>query len=237
VDKRAFIKAVRDWEAATVAASLANEASLARYVDKVGKTPLHHCAEIDPRKFRLQISDSIDTAKALLDAGADVNAIRVIMDDGQKFLASPLWYSVAWGKNLPLARMLLETGAHPDDNAVSSAIWDQDLMMAELLRSHGGNIDHKSNGETPLIRTLKAKRFRLLNWLTENGANINAKDAAGYTALHHAAKGSHTLAQVEELLKHGAKPNLKAKDGTSPVSLAQAAGKSRMVDLLRSASA
>lgn len=217
-----------------MAGALETEPALARYVDKIGKTPLHHCAEIDPKKFRLQVSDSIATAKALLDAGADVNAVRVIIDDGEEFLATPLWYAVAWGKNLPLVRLLLETGAHPDNNAMGSAIWDQDLLMAELVRSHGGNIDHKSGGETPLIRTVKAKRLALLKWLMENGADINAKDLNGYTALHHAARGSHTLAQVEELLKRGAKPNLKAKDGLTPIALAETAGTKRLLELLTS---
>lgn len=163
-----------------------------------------------------------------------MNAIRVIIDDGEEFLATPLWYAVAWGKNLALARLLLETGAHPDHNAVSSAIWDQDLLIAELLRSHGGEFDHKSRGETPLLRTAKARRFRLLTWLTENGANINFRDALGYTALHHAVKGTHTLAELEELLRHGAKLNVKAKDRSTPISLAKAAGKARLVSLLKS---
>src|SRR6185295_3913339 len=109
------------------------------------------------------VSESIATARVLLEAGADVNAIRVIIDDGEEFLATPLWYAVAWGKNLALARLLLETGAHPDNNAVGSAIWDQDLVMAELLRSHGGNINHKFRGETPLLRAVRGRRLRLLN--------------------------------------------------------------------------
>lgn len=233
MDKRAFIKAVRGWDSVAVADALAGEPALARYIDQIGKTPLHHCAEINPKKFQLQVAKSIATAKALLDAGADVNAVRVIIDDGEKFAATPLWYSVAWGKNLALARLLLETGAHPDDNAMGSAIWDQDLMMAELLRSHGGNIDHKFRGETPLLRTARARRLRLLNWLTENGADINVKDPAGYTVLHYSVKGAHTLGEIESLLKHGARPNAKAKDGSTPLSLAQAAGKKRVVELIR----
>jgi len=234
VDKKTFIKAVRAWEAKVVAEVLVKEPALARYVDKIGKTPLHHCAEIDPGKFRLNVMDSLATAKALLDAGADINAIRVIIDDGEEFLATPLWYAVAWGKNLRLVRLLLKAGAHPDNNAMSAAIWDQDRAMAELLREHGGEIDQKSGSETPLLRTVKGKRSQLLPWLVENGADINAKDSAGYTALHHAARGTHTIAQVEELLRLGAKSNLKAKDGATPVSLAQAAGKSRLVELLKS---
>ena len=150
MDKKAFIKAVRNWESQTVAAAIAKEHALARYVDKNGKAPLHHCAEIDPRKYGFKVSNSIATAKVLLDAGANV----IIIDDGEKFLATPLWYAIAWGKNHALARLLLETGAHPDDK--------------------------------------------------------------------------------EELLRHGAKPDIKAKDRSTPISLAHATGKSKLISLLRS---
>jgi len=167
-------------------------------------------------------------------ASADVNAIRTIIDDGEEFQATPLWYAVAWGKNYDLARLLLEGGARPDDNAVSSAIWDQDLRIAELLRTHGANIDHQSRGETPLLRTVKARRLKLLKWLIDNGADINFQDPHGFSALHYAAKGTHTLVQVEELLSYGAQPGLKANDGNTPIALAEAKGKSRLVKLLMS---
>ena len=232
MNKQAFIKAARNWDWHTVDTAVAQEPALARHVDKIGKTPLQHCAEIDPRRFGLKVSDSIATAKVLLDAGADVNAVRIIMDEGEEFLATTLWYAVAWGKNLALARLLLETGAHPDNNAMGAAIWDQDLPMAELLRSHGGDIDHVFRAETPLLRTVKAKRLRLLKWLTDNDANPNFQDADGYTALHHAAKGTHTLGQIEELLRHGARPDIQAKDGSTPLSLARERGKKKMVALL-----
>src|SRR5437667_8555467 len=117
MDTRAFISNVRIWQADSVKAALEDDPSLARYVDKIGKTPLHHCAEINSRKFRLEVADSLKTAKALLGAGAEVNAIRIIIDDGEEFQATPLWYAVAWGKNYDLVRLLLEQGAHADDNA------------------------------------------------------------------------------------------------------------------------
>ena len=167
-------------------------------------------------------------------AGADVKAIRVIMDDGEEFQASPLWYAVTWGKNQALVRFLLKAGAAPDHNAVGSAIWDEDLAIAELLLTHGGDIDYNSRGETPLLRNVKGRRLRLLKWLTENGANINFRDDKGYTALHYAVSATHRLVQIEELLKLGAKPDVKAKDGSTPMSLADAAGKARLTTLLKS---
>ena len=234
MDKRDFIQSVRSWQAGAVETALASEPDLANYTDKIGKTPLHHCAEVDGTKFRLSVADSLKTARALLRSGADVNGIRIIIDDGEEFQATPLWYAVAWGKNYDLARLFLESGARPDDNAVDSAIWDQDLRIAELLRNHGANIDHQSRGETPLLRTVKARRLKLLKWLIDNGADINFQDANGFSALHYAAKGTHTLVQVEELVSYGARPQLKAKDGNTPIALAEAKGKSRLVKLLMS---
>jgi ankyrin repeat protein len=232
VEKRGFIKAVRSWDSKIVARAVGNDPGLARYVDQIGKTPLHHCAEIDSKKFGLNTVDSLATAKALIKAGADVNSVRIIIDDGEEFAATPLWYAVAWGKNLPLVQLLTDSGAHPDDNAIGSAIWDQSQEMAELIRSRGGQVDHKFRGDTPLLRTIKSKRYRLLSWLVENGADINARDAAGYTALHFAAKGNHNLAQIGELLSLGAKPGLKAKDGSTPLSIAKANDKQKLSALL-----
>jgi ankyrin repeat protein len=234
MDKKTFIARIRSWDAAAVAAALKEQPDLASFKDKIGKTPLHHCAEINPRKFPLNISDSLKTAGVLLSGGADVNAIRIITDDGEEFQATPLWYAVAWGKNYDLVSLLLERGALPDHNATASAIWDQNLRMAELLRTHGGNIDHASPDGTPLFRTVKARRLKLVKWLIDHGAKINFQDAAGFSALHYAVKGNHTLSQVEELLSYGAKPQLEAKDGSTPLSLAEARGKPRLVNLLKS---
>jgi len=79
-----------------------------------------------------------------------------------------------------------------------SAIWDQDSKLAEFLRRHGGKLDCVFRDETPLLRTIKAKRFALLDWLVSNGADINFQDSSGYSALHYAASGTHTLAQIKE---------------------------------------
>jgi len=234
MDKRAFIQSVRNWQSDAVKAALDNDPGLANYTDKIGKTPLHHCSEINAKKFRLSVDESLKTARALLHAGADVNAARVIIDDGEEFLATPLWYAVAWGKNYDLARLFLERGARPDDNAIGSAIWDQDLRIANLLHTHGAKIDHVFRGETPLLRTVRARRLKLLKWLIDNGADINFQDPNGLSALHYAVKGTHTLAQVEELLSYGAHPELKAKDGSTPVALVQAKGKPKLVRLLQS---
>jgi len=232
MDKRAFIKHVKSWDFNTVSRALAQDPQLASYVDKNGKSPLHHCAGVSLLESGLPARSSIETAMALLSGAADVNAVRIIIDDGQEFHATPLWYAVAWGKNIELARCLLEHNAQPDKNALRSAIWDQDLWIADLLLSFGGNIDTEIHQQTPLLETVKAKRMKLLGWLVGNGARINFQDGQGYSALYYAVKRNHNLKQVAELLQLGADPDLKARDGATPLSLARKLGKAKLTKLL-----
>jgi ankyrin repeat protein len=220
MDKKTFIKHIRRWEADIVKAALKEDPTFANFSDQNGKTPLHHCAEINAAKHGFDVADSVKTAKALIAAGADVNALRIIMDEGEEFHARPLWYAIAWGKNLQMTRLLLENGADTD-RWLGTAVWDQDLKMAELLLSNGAKIDPVFRGDTPLLQTVKSRRLKLLAWLVKNGANINYQDQKGYTALHYAVIGTHTIAEVEQLLKLGADPNLKGSDGKTPIDLAE----------------
>ncbi len=231
MNRRAFIKQVRTWQAVPVELALNENPVLARHVDESGKTPLHHCAGIDGAEASLPIANSLLTARALLRAGADVNAVRLIIDEGEEFLARPLWYAVAWGRNFELAKLLLENGAEPV-GCMWAACWAQDTRMAELLRSHGAAVDPVFHGETPLLQIVKAKRFRLLKWLIDSGADVNFQDEQGFAALHYAVKRNHNLTQIDELLRYGAKPTLEARDGVTPLSLARRLGKTKLVKLL-----
>ncbi|HKV43031.1 MAG TPA: ankyrin repeat domain-containing protein [Blastocatellia bacterium] len=231
MDKRSFIKWVRSWQWDAVKRALVDDSSLAEFADQSGMTPLHHCARTDGAKTGLNLTDSVKTAEALISYGADPNRVRVIMDEGHPFHATPLWFAVAWGKNPKLARALLDRGAAPDGNAVWAAIWDQDLEMAELLRSRGGNIEVVIDGQTPFLATVKSKRFKLVKWLVAHDADVNFQDKSGYTALHHAIVKNHTQAEIEELLKCGADPQVRANDGSSAASLAMALGKKKLARL------
>jgi ankyrin repeat protein len=168
----------------------------------------------------------------LVAAGADVNLVRPIMDEGEEFQATTLWYAVAWGKNIKLARFLLENGANAE-NCMWAAVWDQNLEMAKLLRSFGAEIDPAIHHETPLLLIVKSKRLKPLKWLVDNGADINFQDDKGYSPLHFAIKRNYTLAQVEELLKYGADPGLETKSGETAIDLAQAQRKTKLVLLLK----
>lgn len=65
------------------------------------------------------------------------------------------------------------------------------------------------------------------------GANVNAKDSSGKTALHYAAENGH-VATVGLLLKLGANPNLRDSAGRTPLDYALQKGHSATAEALRS---
>lgn len=231
MDKQAFLKHVRNWDGDIVEKALAQDEQLANYIDQTGRSALHHCAATNHRKTRLPVAASIKTAATLLAHGADVNAIRIIIDEGEAFHASALWYAAAWGDNIELMKFLLENDSKPH-NCMWTVAWQQDQQMAELLLSHGAEIDPVAHNETPLLQIVKARRWKLLNWLVAQGANINFQDDKGFTALHYAVNRGYTLAQVTDLLKLGADASIKDNDGESAISLATSQKRTKLAELL-----
>lgn len=78
--------------------------------------------------------------------------------------------------------------------------------------------------------TENAADFNSVNWKTvtvaeiqeliKNGADINAKDAAGWTALASAARNSFAPQTIDVLIQNGANVNEKYTDGSTPLMLA-----------------
>lgn len=233
MDKKAFIKHVRNWDASAVEKALKEDPQLSTFVDTNGKTTLHHMAGINPKKAKLEVSDSIKTAKALISSGADVNATRIIIDEGEEFRATALWYAAAWGENFDLVKFFLKNGSDPNQ-CMWAAAWNKDLKLAKLLRSYGADIDPVFHHETPLLQIVKSRRLEMLDWLVEQGADINFQDDKGFAALHYAVNKAYPLAEVKSILDHGANPALKANDGSTPVALAAKQGKTKLKELLES---
>src|SRR6266851_6167657 len=100
------IKAL-DLEAA--AAVLAAQPELLQATDDRRRNPPHFlCSLPAAPKTRER---SIRLARHLLGAGIDIDAPAFV--EGA-FRATPLWYSISRGRNLPLARFLLEQGSTPE---------------------------------------------------------------------------------------------------------------------------
>ncbi|AGF84931.1 repeat protein [Moumouvirus goulette] len=105
------------------------------------------------------------------------------------------------------------------NTALTFATWCDNLKLIKLLVKYGAdvNIPEYQNGWTPLIIACIRYTFNsheIIEYLLNNGANINQKDSKGRTALFKTCElylGSRTHI-VELLLKYGAYPDIQDED-------------------------
>jgi len=204
------IKAL-DLEAA--AAVLAAQPELLQATDDRRRNPLHFlCSLPATPKTRER---SIRLARHLLGAGIDIDAPAFV--EGA-FRATPLWYSISRGRNLPLARFLLEQGSTPE-YCLWAAGFADDVEAIDLLVRHGARVDPVTEDETPFLGAIKWSRFAAAERLLHHGANVNFQSSKGVTALHLVLKKDSAPRHVAMLLRHGADPTIRSKDGKSPIDL------------------
>lgn len=159
--------------------------------------------------------DTVEIIKALIAAGANVNLAT-------KHNVTPLINAVSEFKvEIEAVKLLLLNKANVDvvdadgNFALQLAVTAGRDDLAELLRPLSKNKIVK-NIEKPDDAAFVAECGKG-NWLRikkmiELGANVNAVDSEGQTALHRAAKNSD-LMTVELLIKNKAKLNIKDSEG------------------------
>jgi len=223
ISKASFFEAVQRWSVRDVAAAVREQPALVSLRDALGRTALHVCSRRAlPRAS--EASAAVATARVLLEARADVNAVHPIQDDGEVFPATALWYALAWGRNHPLASYLLRRKANPN-HCMFALVFADDLTSAKLLRRYEARIDEAFDGETPLIYAMRHRRARFGEWLLREGADPNFRDARGLTALHHAVRRRLPDSMLRLLVKHGADVRVVSRTGISVGQLATRAQK------------
>uniref|UniRef100_A0A8C7VC51 Arf-GAP with coiled-coil, ANK repeat and PH domain-containing protein n=1 Tax=Oncorhynchus mykiss TaxID=8022 RepID=A0A8C7VC51_ONCMY len=129
-------------------------------------------------------------------------------EDGRELHPGALLYKASQARNLPVMAEALAHGA--DINSVN----DED--------------DRKS----PLIQAVFGGSLIACEFLLQNAADVNQRDARGRGPLHHATYLGHT-GQVCLFLKRGATQNDEDEDGQDPLSIAVQAANADIVTLLR----
>ena len=212
ISKAAMLTFVRDLRAAEVRTALAAKPALLEARDKRGRNWLHVACAVNVAKRKLGSRDSVRTAYALLDAGLALESVAFREDDG--FEATPLWYSVAWGRNLVLAKHLVSLGANPR-HCLFAAAFNDDAAMVRLLVRHGAPIDGTAENATPLLFAIRWSRFASAAELLKLGANPNYRDPNGVTALHCLLKKGADPKHVRMLIDHGASVEARNPAGKS----------------------
>jgi len=104
------------------------------------------------------------------------------------------------------------------------------LHRMQLLHFAGANVNDQSNGCTPLFLAAGEGRLDAVRYLLEEGADVNAREGHGNTALSEATYFGH-VPIMKELLVRGADVNALTGDGTA-LDIAISRNNPAVVDLL-----
>lgn len=197
--KTAMIAAVKAWDVAEVERIADARPELVGFSDKRGRTPLHLCCAVaPPERKRRTDPHGIETADLLLARGADLHAVERIPDGDAVFPATPLWYAVARGANLPLVRHLLRLGANAD-HCLWAVVWRDDAAMCRALLAARPQIDLVFDGETPVFYAARLKRLKTLALLLEAGADCTIPGPDGVSIVEIAKRRKLPAAVIARL--------------------------------------
>ena len=195
-----------------------------------GETPLHWAAS-GVNGFSKEV-DLVEFADILIAHGADVNRKT---GEGRSY-KTPLNYA-AESNNLPVAKLLIARGADVEgkgSSPLSSAGVNGDFVeMAQLLVENGARVNTPSpTGWYPLQTAAGRGNIKVTKYLLAQGADPNAADRAGFTALYSAAGSDYGSTTAEALLSSGANPNAKSIHGLTALHQAASQGAIKVVKLL-----
>ncbi len=143
--------------------------------------------------------------------------VEMLLEAGAKATYFSSWYPIlltAIDVNATeVVKVLLQHGAEvqvsrSDSTGLHVAAMKGNMDILKLLFNAGltnMNVVDEHHKQTPMHVAASWKRLDCIEFLKQNGANVNAKDGRGQTPLHLAAKcGAPTI--VEWLLNNGANP-------------------------------
>ena len=153
----------------------------------------------------------------------EFGAIRLILPRALTFL-STLMLSFALLNFMPSARARRQT-------YFARAAADGNVRNMRLLRMAGVNIDSRGSNSTPLFLAAGEGRLDAVRYLLDQGADVNARDARGRTALTEAAFYGNASV-MKELILRGADVNSFSDEGTA-LDIAVQANRSAAIDILK----
>ena len=166
--------------------------------------------------------DAADIAKLLIEHGADVNARlkrpilgRHHLPTGDASLGegTTALARAAKSNDLQLMRMLLDAGADPK-------LTLKDRTTPLMIAAAGGAVVGAYAIAIPVTEDSSIEAIKLC---LERGVDINAFNTSGTTALHSAVqRGAEKV--VRYLADHGAKLDMKNKQGRTPLDIAMGVG-------------
>jgi hypothetical protein len=206
---------VKAFDAQAVGAALEASPELLAVRDARGRNWLHLACGASVEDGKRDASASIETARLLVARGLDIN--QEAFTEGA-WKATPLWFAIGRGRNLALARWLLEAGSDPN-YCLWAAAFNNDLEAIRLLAAHGAILDDPSVDESPFLGAVQWSHFAAAEALLKLGADANFRSAAGVTALHAMLKKASDKRHFAMLIAHGARGDIGDAEGVTAVQI------------------
>ena len=174
------------------------------------------------------LRSQVELVEALLDHGADIDALVVHGTPGRRFSAdysiryqtiggNALWLAAKYGE-LDIARILAARGADPQVTTDNG--WSVLKAAMGVLQISQENRRNRV-GAPPLDRAVEEEvTVSLARTILDLDVDVNVADGRGNTALHDAVRsGFESLVQL--LAAHGADVNAMNERGETPLTLAE----------------
>jgi ankyrin repeat protein len=214
VSKTSLTESVRSFDWRAVGEGLRQKPALPHARDARGRNWLHLTCATELNQQR-NPEDSTRLADLLIERGLGID--DPAFTEGE-WRATPLWFAIGRGRNLVLAEHLLKAGSTPE-YCLFAAIWNEDRPAIRLLLEYGAKVDGTADKDTPLLGAIAWSKFAPAQELLMAGANPDARDEKGRTALHLMLKKSSSPEHFAMFVRAGARGDIPDAEGRTAIEL------------------
>jgi ankyrin repeat protein len=206
----------------SVEKALRQHPEFARARDSGGLTALQCAAG-----SRYPGANTLDIARLLLDAGADLKAKTKSWNHDVDAM-----YFAASSKNKAMFELFLNRGGDPTE-ALVHALWGPGEEFAEIALAHGAEPDRAVAEGKPLLNHLiQWGQIKPALWLLTFGASPNIADPKqAWTAAHQAASRGNAR-MMRAVIDAGADLARRDKQGYTPPAIARIAGRAKLLEMM-----